>query len=586
MSYTDPPAQSAGLWHRLATWLAGLWPPGPRRGDRLAEAEALRLVFDRAPAGLALLDADGTVLAANPTLRRFAGPAVLLRGGVAVTALVPPEERGEVLDRIAAARLGLPVPPLESGLSNPAAPPDACYALTCEPLLPDRDPRFLLRVVELTARRRLEAQLGRGRQLQAVGQLAGGVAHDFNNLLTAVIGSAESALQRPQDPDSAADLRQILDSAERGAALVRQLLAFARQQALQPRVVAVNERIAGIAGLLRRLLGERVRLELELEQPGRAVRVDPTQLDQVIVNLAANARNAMPHGGRLTLRTHHEVVLSPRAIGHDTVPPGRYVVLEVADTGCGIPPEVLPRLFEPFFTTRRESGGTGLGLSTVHGIVRQSGGYLGVESEVGRGTAFRVYLPRHEGAAEPEVAAAPLATSPAAPSSGPPSGSPSGPSFGPPTAVPSAAPPIAASAVPSVARAAAPAAGEGRTVLLVEDESPVRRLAERSLQASGWSVVPADCGETALDLLPEGAPAPAILVSDVVMPGEVDGLDLARALRRRWPGLPVVLVSGYAETTLGQDLGGEGLRLLAKPYTQKELAGIVAELAGNDVHVR
>ena len=198
---------------------------------------------------------------------------------------------------------------------------------------------------------------------------------------------------------AAADLALVEDAARRGAALVRQLLAFARQQQLQPRVLALNEAITAIAPLLRRLLGEAVRLDLALE-PGRWVKADPTQLDQVILNLAVNARDAMPQGGTLRIATGHRVVLRPD--GEGTLPPGRWVVLEVGDTGGGIPPEVLPRLFEPFFTTRLEKGGTGLGLATVQGIVAQSGGHITVESRVGEGTIFRIHLPRQAAAVAPK----------------------------------------------------------------------------------------------------------------------------------------------------------------------------------------
>jgi two-component system cell cycle sensor histidine kinase/response regulator CckA len=324
-----------------------------------------------------------------------------------------------------------------------------------------------------------------------------------------------------------------MESATRGAALVRQLLAFARQQALQPRVVELNDSVAAMAGLLRRLLGSRIRLGLELDQPGRRVRIDPTQLDQVVMNLALNARDAMPEGGSLRIATGHAMVLQPEPLGQEELPPGRYVTLEVGDSGGGIPPELLPRIFEPFFTTRREQGGSGLGLSTVHGILRQSGGFIAATSRLGEGTTFRIWLPRHDGPAE----------QPARPAI------------------------VAPPAVPPPARAAAP-------VLLVEDEPPLLRLAERAIRRAGYEVLTATSAEEALELLEAGAPKPGALVSDVVMPG-LDGLGLARLLRERDPELPVLLVSGYAESALGRDLAAERLRLLPKPYG---LAELVSEL--------
>jgi two-component system cell cycle sensor histidine kinase/response regulator CckA len=300
-------------------------------------------------------------------------------------------------------------------------------------------------------------------------------------------------------------------------------------------VVELNDAVGAMAGLLQRLLGSRVRLSVELEQPGRRVRIDPTQLDQVIMNLALNARDAMPDGGQLQIVTTHAVVLRPEQLQQDELPPGRYAVLEVIDSGIGIPAEVLPRIFDPFFTTKREQGGHGLGLATVHGIVRQSGGFIGAFSTPGGGTTFRIWLPRHEGSAE----ASPMALATAAP------------------------PP----ARPVPADGAAP-------ILLVEDEAPLLKLAERALSRAGFAVLPAGSAEEALELLEAGAPKPLALVSDVVMPG-MDGLALAARLRERDPSLPVLLVSGYAEVALGRDLDAERLRLLPKPYG---LADLVAEL--------
>ncbi|MCC7284434.1 MAG: PAS domain-containing protein, partial [Acetobacteraceae bacterium] len=247
------------------------------------------------------------------------------------------------------------------------------------------------------------------RRYQAVGVLAGGVAHDFNNLLQAVIGAAESLSERPALSAAAREeVGLILQGARRGARLVRQLLAFAARQTLQPRVVAVNAVVADLAPLLRHSLGERVRLELALEEPGRFVRVDAGELDQVLLNLVMNARTAMPRGGTLHLRTGRLTLLAARAQqgaagGSATIPPGRYVTIEVQDTGTGIPPDILPRIFEPFFTTRPDSG-TGLGLASVAGIVRQSGGFIEVTTAAGQGSCFRILLPRSPEPATPKAA--------------------------------------------------------------------------------------------------------------------------------------------------------------------------------------
>jgi len=483
---------------------------------------ALRAVIEAASPGLALLDDDGRLLAWNAELARLCGPTLPLRAGMPLMLLAGPSSREALLAGFAAGRR------VEVALASAGAPQ---VQMERRPLGP-AGPAALLRVAPLSAAEQ-SVQNDAAARLQAIGALAGGIAHDFNNLLSAIAGSAEAALARQDAAGATPELRQVLESAQRGAGLVKQLLAFARQQAMHPRVVELNDAVVAMGGLLQRLLGGRVRLTVGLDEPGRRVRIDPTQLDQVIMNLALNARDAMPDGGALHIATGHAVVLQPEPLGQEELPPGRYAILEVADTGRGIPPEIMPRIFDPFFTTKREQGGSGLGLSTVHGIVRQSGGFIAAESQPGHGTTFRIWLPRHDGPADAPVAR--------------------------PQPQPAAPP------VPT------PLSG---AVLLVEDEPPLLRLAARALRGAGFEVVTAGCAAEALELLESSETAPAALVSDVVMPG-MDGLALAGQLRARWPGLPVLLVSGYAEAALGRDLAAEGLRLLAKPYGLSEL---VAEL--------
>lgn len=409
----------------------------------------------------------------------------------------------------------------------------------------------LLRFTDISAQRQLEAQLAHSQKLQATGQLAGGIAHDFNNLLTAMIGAADSIIEREQVGETMEDARQIRDSADRGAALVRQLLAFGRQQTLQPSILAVNNVIESVSTLLRRLLGSSIRLELALETPGRQVRADPTQLDQVLINLAVNARNAMPQGGVLRLRSGHISLFRPLVHGAEVIPPGRYVMIEVQDTGVGIPPDVLPRIFDPFFTTRRESGGSGLGLSTVHGIVRQSDGFLAVESTLGVGTSVRIYLPRWDGADAIGVPRLPLRAAPEAPP-----------------------------------RMAAPEpASVGGTLLLVDDEDALRKLATRALTRAGWQVLPACSGEAALDLMrariDAGAPPIDVVVSDMMMPG-MDGGALLREVRALLgrDDLPGLMVSGFAQSELRDGLRAEHTAFLAKPHSLRELVSAVGDLVG------
>jgi two-component system cell cycle sensor histidine kinase/response regulator CckA len=488
-----------------------------------AEARLSQAVLDGLPDAAALLDGKGHVLAANTALRVALGPAQPVKRGMPAARLFAMADRAAVtawLQRGATpqqARLAAP-----EGMAEPLVAPHRI-------VLPHGESLILFRQA---THRDSTAEADR---LQTLGTLAGGIAHDFNNLLTVVLGASEDALRLAgptPDPALVTELSQVRQAAERGALLVRQLLAYARQQVLAPQRVGLNGAVEGIARLLERtVLRQGVTLELALDELERQVLIDPSQLDRVVMNLAMNACQAMPQGGRLLLGTGRQVLLSAMPGVPDSVPAGRWVVLEVADTGPGIPPETLPRIFEPFFTTRINQGGTGLGLATVHGIVRQSGGYMVVESTPGQGTRFRILLPRVEEAALPAEL---------------------------PAATPQAEP--------------APPAG---AVLLVEDEAPLRRLAERTLDRAGFEVVVAEDAESALEIIEEGL-APALLVSDVAMPG-MDGVALAQALRQKIPALPVLLVSGYANAVVEAELGAENIRYLAKPYTPAGLVAAVTE---------
>ena len=502
------------------------------------------LLFEEAPFGGLVVDAEGRIVRANKALHELIDAEPLLAVGGDAALIFAPESRETAWADVLALLKGRPgavrnVPVRVGAQAQPhrEAPPPT-VRISVDLLREDGAiAGALLRFADMSLQAQLEAQLAHGQKLQAVGQLAGGIAHDFNNLLTTVLGAAESIASRPEvDAETREDAAYIQSGAMRGAALVRQLLAFGRQQTLQPRPLAVNEVITDISGLLRRLLGENVRLVLELEEPGRSVRADPTQLDQVLVNLAVNARDAMQDGGTLTLRSGHMTLYRPLARGPETIPPGRYVMIEVIDTGTGIPADVLPRIYDPFFTTKRDRGGNGLGLSTVHGIVRQSDGFLAVESEPGQGTKFRVYLPRWDGQ---EAVAIPRMPTPAA--------------------------------APDTPQATAPVA-DALTILLVEDEEPVRRLAERSFIRRGWKVLAAESGEAALALLDQHKGPVAAMVTDMVMPG-MDGAKLLKAVRAR-PGLanlPAVLVSGYAEEVLRRELESAETAFVPKPYLPKDL---------------
>ena len=505
------------------------WDPlgRSRRNPGGPEAWALLAALDQ-PA--AVVDAAGWVLRANPALRGLAGPARPLADGAAFAAVVDAAHRpgfGALLEQAAAGSAGIAEMPL---LALPG-PPAPCLRLHALPLPPGL---VLLRVENLTETVQATAADEAAERFTVIGRIAGGIAHDFNNLLGVIRGGAEDALALGVSPEVAADLTAITGAAERGAGLVRALLAAARQQVLLPRPVALAEALAEAAPLLRRLLGARIELRLALEEWVRPVRMDPSQLDQVLLNLAANARDALPEGGRITMHLAEALVLSPEIIGQTRIPPGRWVTLTVQDTGPGIPAALLPHVLEPFVTSRRGRGGTGLGLATVDGILRQSGGHLAVESPPGEGARFTLFLPR----AEAEPAPAP----PFAPPPPPP----------PPTAMPA-----------------------GRLLLLVEDEAPLRRLSARALRRQGFMVTEAEDAEAALALVEAGL-VPALLVSDVSLPG-LDGLALARRLRHILPGLPALLVSGYAEAALDADLGAESMAFLAKPFSPAELLAAAQE---------
>ncbi|GBU18930.1 MULTISPECIES: cell cycle histidine kinase CckA [Methylobacterium] len=417
--------------------------------------------------------------------------------------------------------------------------------------------RIILYALDTTAQRQLEQQIAQTQKMDTVGQLAGGIAHDFNNVLQAIIGYSDLLLAGRKASDPAfQDIMQIKQNANRAAGLVRQLLAFSRRQTLRPEVMNVGEALSELTLLLKRLLGERVDLELKHGREVWPVKADVNQFEQVIVNLAVNARDAMPGGGRLLIRTVNVPDAGPDAgpETRDGAPKGDHVLIEVRDTGEGIPPEIMEKIFEPFFTTKEIGKGTGLGLSTVFGIVKQSGGTVDVRSQVGEGTAFRIYLPRHVPTAEELEAEAPRETVPGLPPAGT----------------------EALTAAPAKRRPAADHTGQG-TILLVEDEDPVRAVNSRALSARGYTVLEAASGIEALRIVSEGEHTIDLVVSDVVMP-EMDGPTLLREIRKHQPTLKVIFVSGYAEDAFRKNLPeGETFNFLPKPFSLKQLVETVKQ---------
>ncbi len=404
--------------------------------------------------------------------------------------------------------------------------------------------------LETTAQRTLENRVYQQQKMESVGQLAGGIAHDFNNVLSAIMMATDFLLNahKPTDP-SFKDIIQIKQNANRAAALVRQLLAFSRKQTLRPQVLDLGETLSDLGMLLKRLIGEKVTLEVVHGRDLWPVKVDLSQFEQVIVNLAVNARDAMPDGGKLTVRTANVPANESGNYSYKGMPGADYVLVEVSDTGTGIPPDIVDKIFEPFFSTKDVGKGTGLGLSTVYGIVKQTGGFIYVDSGPGN-TAFRIFLPRYVAGAEEALPQIPDADAPAIAG--------------------------AMSAADSMARAAsADLTGHG-TILLVEDEEGLRALNARGLTSRGYTVLEAGNGVEAIEVLDKQGDVD-LVVSDVVMP-EMDGPTLLKELRRRNPNVKVIFVSGYAEEAFQKNLPEqEPYQFLAKPFTLKQLVSKVKE---------
>jgi len=394
-------------------------------------------------------------------------------------------------------------------------------------------PAALAMAHDITKRKSVETQLLQAQKMEAVGRLAGGIAHDFNNLLTSIFGSSDLLLEDSGVKDQRrADVEDIKQAAQRAAALTRQLLAFSRQQVLAPQVLDMNALIADLAKMLRRLIGEDLEFRTVLAPDLGAVRADPGQLEQVIMNLAVNARDAMPHGGKLTVETANADLDDAYAQTHAPVVAGRYAMLAVSDTGIGMDTKVKAHIFEPFFTTKEIGKGTGLGLATVYGIVKQSDGYIWVYSEPGQGTTFKIYLPRVEAAAEPP---APKPISPAS-------------------------------------------LRGSETVLLAEDEEAVRKLTRRVLEAHGYTVLTAADGQEALRVA-EGHTGPIhLLLTDVVMPN-MGGRQLAERLVSGRPDTNVLYLSGYTDDAIvHHGVLEPGIAFLQKPFTPQGLARKVREI--------
>jgi two-component system, cell cycle sensor histidine kinase and response regulator CckA len=525
------------ILHRLRGGLAHalVIKRGPGQGDEAGAAE-LRFarLFHSAPIAIATLDREGAISATNAAFARLFAAAADEGRKVSLEDLVEPESHQALRHALDAALAHQSlIEPVDIAFAGGRERSGRLYLSPIEQTESESEAAIAY-AFDTTEQRALEMQIAQGQKMQAIGQLAGGIAHDFNNMLTAIIGFSDFLLMnhRPTDP-AFQDIMNIKQNANRAAGLVRQLLAFSRQQTLRPQVLQLGDVLSELSILLSRLLGENIELKLDQASGLWPVKADLHQFEQVIINLAVNSRDAMPGGGKLTIRTANVDERESRELGSLQILPGEYVLIEVRDTGCGMSEEVKQKIFEPFFSTKEVGRGTGLGLSTVFGIVKQSGGYIHVESEEGRGTAMCVYLPRHQeapGEVEPKPER----------------------------------------------RVEKPKDLTGRgTVLLVEDEDAVRSFAARALGQRGYQVLEASTGTEALDVFESHQGDVDLVLSDVVMP-EMDGPTLMAKLRRDRPDLKIIFISGYAEDSFRRHLAeNEDFMFLQKPFDLKELAAAV-----------
>ncbi len=512
--------------------------------QRAAEVRFMRF-FDHTPMAIATVDRAGTVVRANARFAKLAQS--LSPDGAANKSIfrsVNARDRHLLVGAINQAAEGQgDIAPVEAMLDSARERWGQFFVTAVEEDERETEAAIVY-MLETTERRTLENQINQSQKMDMVGQLAGGIAHDFNNVLSAIMMANDFLLNahKPTDP-SFQDIMQIKQNATRAATLVRQLLAFSRRQTLRPQVLDLGDALSDLTMLLRRLIGEKVKLDLVHGRDLWPVKVDVSQFEQVIVNLAVNARDAMPEGGTLTVRTANLSTAESGHLAYKGMPAADYVRIDISDTGTGISPEIVDKIFEPFFSTKEVGKGTGLGLSTVYGIVKQTGGFIYVDSEPGKGSSFRIFLPRHhpEQDVQPDSVAA-----------------------------------NGAAREGSEAKPRADLTGQG-TILLVEDEEGLRSLNARGLRSRGYSVIEASNGIEALEALEEKNGAVDLVVSDVVMP-EMDGPTLLKTMRTRNPGLKIIFVSGYAEDAFEKSLPeNQQFAFLPKPFTLSQLVAAVKE---------
>jgi two-component system, cell cycle sensor histidine kinase and response regulator CckA len=515
--------------------------PGDIKGEDLRAAEVrFARIFNSTPVAIAAVDAAGAVLRPNAAFARLAQAASksdAAKGRLSIFDLVAERDRAALSASIEAAAQGKgEIAPLDVSLEGAGPQRSARLFVSGADPRTDEGASATLFALDTTEQRTLQENLVQSQKMQAIGQLAGGVAHDFNNVLTAIIGYSDLLLanHRPTDP-SFQDIMQIKQNANRAAGLVRQLLAFSRRQTLRPQTLQLNDVLSELQMLMRRLVGEQIQLDVVYGRDLWEVKADLNQFEQVIVNLVVNARDAMHDGGKITLRTRNYAAAECGDLKEVDVAPADYVLVEVEDTGHGVPPEVRAKIFEPFFTTKEVGKGTGLGLSMVYGIIKQTGGYVFCESEPGAGATFRILLPRRraDDVDEPVKVEAP--------------------------------------------KPAADLTGRG-AILLVEDEEAVRAFASRALASRGYTVLEAETGLDALRVVEEASEPIDLIVSDVIMP-EMDGPTMLTELRKRGLTAKVIFVSGYADDAFARNLPeGQDFVFLPKPFSLKQLIETVKGL--------
>lgn len=494
-----------------------------------------RHLFEEAPVGVVLLDTNGLIQDCNQTFRSMLGDKDTNFLNMNFCELVDHSHQADVLSELTESSRR-PGEPIEVQLHDKNNLTASLYVRRIEDQ--GKGPCLLLHFIDITEQKKLQVQVIQSQKMQAVGKLAGGIAHDFNNLLTAMLGYCDLLLQRhsPGDP-SFTDIMQIKQNTNRAANLVRQLLAFSRQQSLQPRGINITDCLAELSNLVQRLIGTNLSLKMVHGHNLWGVKADQGQLEQVIINLVVNSRDAMPEGGKLTISTENVVLKTPHTKQHETILPGEYVLIKVQDTGSGIAKENLEHIFDPFFTTKEVGAGTGLGLSTVYGIIKQTHGYIHVDSELDVGTTFEIYLPRYEAKQEKSV----------------------------PTTV------------AEETEASQDLTGTS-TILLVEDEEAVRRFCVRALRDKGYDIIEACDGQDALEKARSYNGIIDLLVTDVVMPS-MNGPTLTEHIKEIFPGISVIFISGYTEDTFRQDLDQNmDIHFLSKPFSFKQLVAKVHQV--------